>query len=109
MKEKIKIGYIGLGRRGTGVLKSNFARMADVEIAVLCEDKFVQAYQSAGVRCLNLGKTQAEMAMRLYATLREAEKICNELIVIKPQSTDGIMAGVLNRLEKACASQDILH
>ena len=37
MKEKIKIGYIGLGRRGTGVLKSNFARMADVEIAVLCD------------------------------------------------------------------------
>ena len=79
------------------------------EIAVLCEDKFVADFEKAGVKCLNLGKTQAEMAMRLYATLREAEKICKELIVIKPTSTDGIMAGVLNRLEKACASQDIAH
>ena len=37
MKKKIKIGYIGLGRRGRGVLKSNFARMADVEIKTICD------------------------------------------------------------------------
>lgn len=37
MKEKIKIGYIGLGRRGTGVLKSNFARMTDVHIKTICD------------------------------------------------------------------------
>lgn len=37
MKEKIRIGYIGLGRRGTGVLKSCFSEMNDVEIAGLCD------------------------------------------------------------------------
>ncbi len=37
MKEKIKLGYIGCGRRGTGVLSANFARMPDVEIVYLCD------------------------------------------------------------------------
>ncbi len=37
MKEKVKIAYIGLGRRGTGVLKECFAKMADVEISFLCD------------------------------------------------------------------------
>ena len=36
MKEKIKLGYIGLGRRGRGVLQ-NFLQMPDVEIAYLCD------------------------------------------------------------------------
>ncbi|MBQ9802562.1 MAG: Gfo/Idh/MocA family oxidoreductase [Clostridia bacterium] len=37
MKEKIKIGYIGLGRRGTYVLKKNFACMEDVEVTAICD------------------------------------------------------------------------
>ena len=37
MKETVKIGYIGLGRRGMAVLKNNVAQMADVEIAALCD------------------------------------------------------------------------
>ena len=37
MKEKIKIGYIGLGRRGTGVLKANLVDMSDIEIAYVCD------------------------------------------------------------------------
>ena len=37
MKEKIKIGYIGLGGRGLGVLKENFAVMDDVEVKYLCD------------------------------------------------------------------------
>ena len=31
MKDKIKVGYIGLGRRGTGVLTWCVSEMADVE------------------------------------------------------------------------------
>ena len=78
-------------------------------IALLCEDKRMKDFQNLVDKCLNLGKNQAEMAMNLYARLREAESICEELIVIKPEQTDGIMEGVLNRLEKACASEDIAH
>ena len=37
MKEKIKIGYIGLGRRGEAVLKQNLALMKDVEIRTVCD------------------------------------------------------------------------
>ena len=37
MKMKIKIGYVGVGRRGLAVLKNCFIKMNDVEIAVLCE------------------------------------------------------------------------
>ena len=37
MKEKIKIGYVGLGRRGYGVLENCFSEMCDVEITMICD------------------------------------------------------------------------
>ena len=37
MKEKIRIGYIGLGRRGFGVLKKEFLEMPDVQITTICD------------------------------------------------------------------------
>ena len=37
MKEKIQVGYVGLGRRGTLMLNNCFGEMDDVEIAALCE------------------------------------------------------------------------
>ena len=37
MKEKIQVGYVGLGRRGTLMLTNCFGEMDDVEIATLCE------------------------------------------------------------------------
>lgn len=37
MKEKIKLGYIGLGRRGRSVLEHCMAKMSDVEIVALCD------------------------------------------------------------------------
>lgn len=37
MKTKIKIGYVGVGRRGLHVLKNCFIKMNDVEITVICE------------------------------------------------------------------------
>lgn len=43
MKEKIKIGYIGLGRRGFGVLKGNVSDMDDVEIAMICDQPIVES------------------------------------------------------------------
>ena len=46
MKEKIKIGYIGLGRRGTGVLKECLSKMPDVEIVALC-DKYLPHLENA--------------------------------------------------------------
>ncbi len=78
-------------------------------IAVLCEEKWISRFEKLHIKSLDLGKNQAEMAMRLYKLLREAEKICDVLIVIEPTEKDGIMKGVLNRLHKACASEDVAH
>ncbi len=77
------------------------------EVAVLCEEKWICIFEKMGAKCLNLGKNQAEMAMRLYKLLREAEGVCEVLIVVEPEEKGGVMTGVLNRLHKACASEDI--
>ena len=77
-------------------------------VAVLCEEKLISQFEKIGAKSLNLGKNQAEMAMRLYDLLRQAERICEVLIVVEPQQKDGIMQGVLNRLRKACTSEDIV-
>ena len=39
MKEKIKIAYVGIGRRGSNMLRECFAQMADVEIIAICDVK----------------------------------------------------------------------
>ncbi len=78
-------------------------------VAVLCEEELIGEFENTGVTVLNLGKTEKEMAARLYGLLREAEKICDLLIAIEPKKKDGVMTGVLNRLRKACTSVDIQH
>lgn len=37
MKDKIRVGYIGLGHRGCSMLFESFAQMTDVEIAYICD------------------------------------------------------------------------
>lgn len=37
MKESVKLGYIGLGRRGFGMLNTCFSEMSDVQVAALCD------------------------------------------------------------------------
>ncbi len=37
MKDIIKLGYIGCGRRGRGMLKANFSKMKDVVIKTICD------------------------------------------------------------------------
>ncbi|MBQ8395226.1 MAG: threonylcarbamoyl-AMP synthase [Clostridia bacterium] len=78
-------------------------------VAVLCEEGLISVFSAVSALTLNFGKTDSEMACRLYELLREAEKICDVLIAVEPRKTDGIMTGVLNRLRKACGSVDIAH
>ena len=78
-------------------------------VAVLCESKHVAAFSMQGVQCLDLGDTNEKIASRLYKLLREAETLCDVLVAISPQDTGGVMTGVLNRLRKACVSEDIPH
>lgn len=78
-------------------------------VAILAEDGVIAAWKIGGVKLLNLGKDEREMANRLYGLLREAEGICDLLIAVEPEKKDGVMVGVLNRLRKACTSVDIRH
>ena len=77
--------------------------------AILCEDVLAKRLSARGVRALDLGKTAEEMAANLYELLREAEKTADVLIAVEPTEKGGVMAGVMNRLKKACASADIPH
>ena len=85
------------------------AKQQEKSVCVLCEEKYVALFEQAGVSALNLGKTESEMAYRLYELLREAEKSCDVLITIEPKDNGGVMTGVLNRLRKACKSVDVKH
>lgn len=78
-------------------------------IAVLCEECRLKDFEGLSLQLLSLGKTETEMANRLYGLLREAEKICDLLIAIEPKNKAGVMVGVLNRLRKACVSIDVQH
>ena len=85
------------------------AKLDGKRVMALCEDRYVVLFEQAGVHALNLGKTESEMAYRLYELLREAEKSCDVLVTIEPKDNGGVMTGVLNRLRKACKSVDIQH
>lgn len=89
------------------ILAYEAVSLENKEVAVLCEEKQIFNFEKMDVKVLNLGKNQAEMAMRLYDLLRQAERICDVLIAIEPEQKDGIMPGVLNRLRKACTSEDV--
>lgn len=78
-------------------------------VAVLCESAAKTSFENLPVVVLDLGGTAQEMAARLYRLLREAEKVCDVLVTLEPNKTDGVMVGVLNRLRKACVSTDIAH
>ncbi len=91
------------------ILRYGLETLENKEVVVLCEERWVSFFRKLDVKYLNLGKNQAEMATRLYKCLRKAERICDTLIVIEPIEKGGIMTGVLNRLHKACSSEDIPH
>lgn len=78
-------------------------------VAVLCENAVLPCFTDTDVTLLDLGKTGEEMAARLYGLLRQAEKLCDVLIAVEPKGKDGVMVGVMNRLKKACSSEDIPH
>lgn len=70
---------------------------------IMCDDETARLIGVENV--LNLGDGEKQIAANLYAKLREGEKCARLIIAISPKKRDGIMAGVMNRLEKACKSQ----
>ena len=76
---------------------------AGKRVYALCEDEVRGAFPARYV--LDLGGSEREMAANLYELLHEGEKAADVIIAVKPRKEDGIMAGVINRLTKACAEE----
>lgn len=91
------------------VLKAEELYKQGIRVGALCEDKYAEAFERHAISVLRFGETAEEMASRLYGLLREAEMRFDTLIVVMPTSQDGVMQGVLNRLQKACSSKDVPH
>lgn len=88
--------------------KAAVAAFADLKkqgnrVYVLCESKYAEMFSPENV--LDLGKTPEEMASRLYSLLRQGEKVADVIVAVRPQEQGGVMAGVLNRMNKACAGE----
>lgn len=88
--------------------KAAVAAFADLKkqgnrVYVLCESKYAGMFSSENV--LDLGRTPEEMASRLYSLLRQGEKVADVIVAVRPQEQGGVMAGVLNRMNKACAGE----
>jgi L-threonylcarbamoyladenylate synthase len=71
-----------------------------VKAYIMCDDQVAQELKVENV--LNLGKTECEIASNLYDKLREGEGVAQLIIAVAPQKQDGVMVGVMNRLQKAC-------
>ena len=71
-----------------------------VKAYILCDDKTAKRINAENI--LNLGTTEEQIASNLYLKLREGEKVAQLIIAIIPEKQDGVMAGVVNRLTKAC-------
>ncbi len=74
-----------------------------VKAFIMCDDETAKTLNVE--RILNLGATENEIASNLYFKLREGEEKAQAIIAIAPRNQSGIMAGVMNRLERACKKQ----
>ena len=84
MKTKVKIGYIGLGRRGMGVLKTNIVEMKDIEVVYisdLSENRMKRAAESDITNTYLFFHDSKPLISSLLLTFA----ICNAIIIISRQ------------------------
>lgn len=70
------------------------------------DSAFARELSAKGFRVFELGETGEQMAQRLYACLRRAEREATLLIAIEPSARGGVMDGVMNRLTRAFGRAD---
>ena len=107
MKSKIKIGYIGLGRRGFGVLKTCVSKMPDVEIAIVC-DRAQSRIDSTLSYLSEQGYPSVPAATTNYRDILADPSIDAVFIMTnwsgRPQSAkESILAGKYTAFEVGCA------
>ena len=106
MKEKIKIGYIGLGRRGYQIMKDFIIKMSDVEVLAICDinpsaiERTLKLFSESG---LPLPKTATD-----YKELTRNPELDAIMIMtgwdghIAP-AIDSLKAGKYTAIEVGCA------
>ena len=57
MLKKVRIGYIGLGRRGMGVMEKNIAEMKDVEVVYISDLSKDRMERAAKIICEQMGNS----------------------------------------------------
>ena len=106
MKDKIRVGYIGLGRRGYSMLNSCFSEMRDVEIKTLCDSN-----PAAFERSVNMLKEKELPVPALTTDYHEmlADPEIDAVIVMTgwnahiPCAIDALRAGKYTAIEVGCA------
>ena len=73
---------------------------AGVKVCIMCENSVAREFDVKDV--LLLGENGEQFAANLYDKLREGERCYELIIAVAPNERGGVMAGVLNRLTKAC-------
>ena len=106
MKEKIRVGYIGLGRRGYGMLKRCFAEMGDVEIKTIC-DQNPNAFEKSLAMFAEKGMPTPAVTTDYHEIL--ADPAIDAVIVMTgwnthvPIAIDALRAGKYTAIEVGCA------
>ena len=106
MKEKIKLGYIGLGGRGMGMLLSCFNEMDDIDIVYLCDLRNEVMEEAAEAICKK-GKNRPVLTAD-YHTILEDPSV--DAVVIMTGwdchvscAIDSVLAGKYTAMEVGCA------
>ncbi len=73
---------------------------AGVKACLMCENSVAKEFDVKDV--LLLGENGEQFAANLYDKLREGERCYELIIAVAPNERGGVMAGVMNRLTKAC-------
>ena len=106
MKNTVKVGYIGLGRRGMGMLEKCFSEMKDVEVTYLCD---VDDEKMQKGKCLleEKGKVTPKLTKNYFDILND-ESI-DAVIIMTGWSMhvqcaiDSLKAGKYTAIEVGCA------
>ena len=107
MKEKIKIAFVGIGRRGSIMLRECFAQMGDVEIPMICD--LDESRLEVGRNILNdKGRPAPECFTDYDEMLKHSE--CIDAVVImtgwdsRPEmAKKAMLAGKYTAIEVGCS------
>ena len=107
MKDSIKLGYIGLGVRGRGVLKHCIAQMPDVELAYLC-DLSEERLELGKQICLEKGKPAPTLTQNYKDVLNDPSVDAVMLMTgwdNRPAlAKESLLAGKYTGMEVGCAN-----